>query len=112
MSKWSTIRPRSRLCRSAQRNTAIKVYAKLPGWFTVSTPLGGYNPDWAVLVEKEGGRASVFRRRDQEWAFCRRLARQGGAKIQCGKAHFRAVRVSESPAEYVVPNSVADILNR
>jgi hypothetical protein len=37
-----------------EKNTAIKVYAKLPGWFTVPTPLGSYNPDWAVLVEKDG----------------------------------------------------------
>jgi type III restriction enzyme len=32
-------------------NESVKVYAKLPGWFRVPTPLGTYNPDWAVLVE-------------------------------------------------------------
>jgi hypothetical protein len=32
------------------KNESIKVYAKLPGWFKVPTPLGSYNPDWAVLV--------------------------------------------------------------
>jgi type III restriction enzyme len=35
-----------------EKNEAVKVYAKLPGWFKVPTPLGTYNPDWAVLVEK------------------------------------------------------------
>jgi type III restriction enzyme len=34
-----------------EKNEAVKVYAKLPGWFKVPTPLGSYNPDWAVLVE-------------------------------------------------------------
>jgi type III restriction enzyme len=34
-----------------EKNEAIKVYAKLPGWFRVPTPLGPYDPDWAVLVE-------------------------------------------------------------
>ena len=29
-----------------EKNTAVKVYAKLPGWFAVPTPLGSYNPDW------------------------------------------------------------------
>ena len=29
-----------------EKNDAVKVYAKLPGWFTVKTPLGNYNPDW------------------------------------------------------------------
>jgi type III restriction enzyme len=33
-----------------EKNTAIKVYAKLPGWFKVPTPLGTYNPDWAVQI--------------------------------------------------------------
>ena len=40
-----------------EKNTAVRVYAKLPGWFRVPTPLGSYNPDWAVLVDSdEGGR--------------------------------------------------------
>src|SRR5262249_35937810 len=37
-----------------EKNTAVRVYAKLPGWFQVPTPLGTYNPDWAVLVEHDG----------------------------------------------------------
>jgi len=43
-----------------ENNEAIKVYAKLPGWFRVSTPLGPYNPDWAVLVEKDGAERLYF----------------------------------------------------
>ena len=38
-----------------EKNEAIKVYAKLPGWFRVPTPLGPYNPDWAVPVKTEDG---------------------------------------------------------
>jgi type III restriction enzyme len=33
-------------------NTDVKVYVKLPGWFTVPTPLGSYNPDWASLLTR------------------------------------------------------------
>ena len=29
----------------------VKLYIKLPGWFTVQTPIGQYNPDWAVVIE-------------------------------------------------------------
>lgn len=32
----------------------VKVYAKLPRKFQIETPLGSYNPDWAVMVEREG----------------------------------------------------------
>ena len=38
-----------------EKNTAVKVYAKLPGWFRVPTPLGSYNPDWAVLIDSDEG---------------------------------------------------------
>ncbi len=27
----------------------IKLFVKLPGWFRVETPIGEYNPDWAIL---------------------------------------------------------------
>ena len=37
-----------------EKNEAVKIYAKLPGWFKVPTPLGTYNPDWAVLVQADG----------------------------------------------------------
>ena len=41
-------------------NAAVKLYAKLPGWFKVPTPLGSYNPDWAVLIDRDGGGAAVL----------------------------------------------------
>ena len=43
-----------------EHNDAVKVYAKLPGWFTVPTPLGSYNPDWAVVVDIEGEERLYF----------------------------------------------------
>lgn len=43
-----------------EKNDAIRVYAKLSGWFTVPTPLGPYNPDWAVLVQTDDGERVYF----------------------------------------------------
>ena len=43
-----------------EKNTAVKVYAKLPGWFVVPTPLGSYNPDWAVLIDSDEGERLYF----------------------------------------------------
>ena len=45
----------ARFADQLERNTAVKLYAKLPGWFTVPTPLGSYNPDWAVLMTSDVG---------------------------------------------------------
>ena len=39
--------------RKFEANNRVKVYAKLPSWFKIDTPLGPYNPDWAVFIEKE-----------------------------------------------------------
>jgi type III restriction enzyme len=43
-----------------EKSEAVKLYAKLPGWFKVPTPLGTYNPDWAVLIEKDGAERLYF----------------------------------------------------
>ena len=40
--------------RSFEQSDDVKVYARLPDWFKIDTPLGSYNPDWAVLVEMDG----------------------------------------------------------
>ena len=34
-------------------NPSVKYFLKLPRWFKVDTPLGGYNPDWAVVWEDD-----------------------------------------------------------
>ncbi len=34
-------------------NEDAKFFVKLPAWFRVDTPLGAYNPDWAILTERE-----------------------------------------------------------
>ncbi|MBM5810910.1 MAG: restriction endonuclease subunit R [Gammaproteobacteria bacterium] len=94
-----------------EKNEAVKVYAKLPGWFTVSTPLGSYNPDWAVLVEKDGAeRLYLVVVETKSGLFLDDLREKEGAKIECGKAHFRALQVRETPARYVVARSVGDLL--
>jgi type III restriction enzyme len=93
-----------------EKNDAIKIYAKLPGWFTVPTPLGPYNPDWAVLVEKDGVERLYLVVETKSSLFSDELRDKEGAKIECGKAHFEALRVRETPARYVVARSVDDIL--
>ena len=43
-----------------ENNEDVKMYVKLPDWFKVDTPLGRYNPDWAVLIEKDGAERLYF----------------------------------------------------
>ena len=93
-----------------EKNDAIKLYAKLPGWFKVPTPLGSYNPDWAVLVEQDGAQRLYFVVETKSSLFTDDLRDKESAKIACGKAHFQALAVGENPARYVVARSVNDVL--
>lgn len=69
----------------------IKLFIKLPPWFQVETPVGSYNPDWAIvkdgdtkvyLVRETKGTKEELKLRSSEWM-----------KIQCGKAHFASLGV-------------------
>ncbi len=93
-----------------EKNTAVKVYAKLPGWFRVPTPLGSYNPDWAVLVETDEGTRLYFVVETKGGLFTDDLRDKERAKIECGKAHFEALKVGEKPAVYKVARSLNDLL--
>ncbi len=93
-----------------EANEAVKVYAKLPGWFTVSTPLGGYNPDWAVLVEADGQKKLYLVVETKGSAWWDDLRHVEGAKIKCGQKHFAEIAVGENPAQYVKAVTVDDML--
>ena len=79
----------SSLAKEFERNKQVKVYAKLPGWFRIDTPLGSYNPDWAVLFEMEG-EEQLFFIVESKGATGLELNRSSElGKIKCGKAHFK-----------------------
>ena len=94
-----------------EKNNAVKVYAKLPGWFKVPTPLGSYNPDWAVLVDSDGGERLYFVVETKGSAFLEDLRAPESAKIKCGKEHFKALGVvRESPVQYAVVPDLETLL--
>jgi type III restriction enzyme len=95
-----------------EKNEAVKVYAKLPGWFKVPTPLGTYNPDWAVLVEKDGAERLYFVVETKSSLFTDDLRDKESAKIECGKAHFKALAVGERPADFVTARNIDDLMAR
>ncbi len=67
----------------------IKLFVKLPRWFIVETPIGEYNPDWAIvkqdeqtiyLVKETKGNRDYLKLRNSE-----------ADKVRCGQKHFRAL---------------------
>ena len=93
-----------------EKSEAIKLYAKLPSWFKVPTPLGSYNPDWAILVEEDNAQRLYFVVETKGSLFTDDLRDKESARIECGKAHFKALEAGESPARYVVARSLDDLL--
>lgn len=93
-----------------EKNEAVKVYAKLPGWFKINTPLGSYNPDWAVLVDEGGTERLYFVVETKGKTEELDLRGSEYGKIQCGKQHFKSIAVREQPAEYIAATSVDDLM--
>ena len=89
---------------------SVKVYAKLPGWFKVPTPLGSYNPDWAVLIQDDDGERLYFVVETKGSLFADDLRAREAAKIECGRAHFDALKDGASPAQYRVKRTLDELL--
>ena len=95
-----------------EKNGAIKVYAKLPGWFRVPTPLGPYNPDWAVLVDRDGIDRLYFVVETKSSLFTDDLRDVESGKIKCGEAHFAELARHNSPAaRFVKATKLGDVFS-
>jgi type III restriction enzyme len=94
-----------------EKNDGVVLYAKLPSWFKVPTPLGPYNPDWAILLDRDGVQRLYFVVETKSSLFTDDLRDKESAKIECGKAHFNALGVGENPARYLVATSFGDVLS-
>lgn len=96
-----------------EKNEAVKVYAKLPGWFRVPTPLGFYNPDWAVLVDKDGSERLYFVVETKSSLFTDDLRDRESAKIKCGEAHFAELAKNNShAARFIKATKLDDVLSQ
>jgi type III restriction enzyme len=83
----------------------VGLFAKLPADFRIDTPLGTYNPDWAVA----GGQscAPTIHLVSESKSDFTALRDNEAAKVRCGEAHFKAIGV-----DYVKAVNAEDILIR
>ena len=70
----------------------IKLFVKLPRWFEIDTPVGKYNPDWAIL--KEGDRTLYLVRETKGTTDFLKLRTSEADKVRCGQRHFEALGVN------------------
>lgn len=87
------------IARLLDSDDKVKFFCKLPRWFRVATPLGTYNPDWAVVVEET---QKLYLVRETKSTLDRDKRRESeNKKVDCGKAHFNALGVNFKDATNV-----------
>jgi len=87
----------------------VSIYVKLPKGFYISTPVGRYNPDWAIAFNKGTVKHIYFVAETKGSLSKMDLRLIEGAKIHCAREHFKAISTNE--VKYDVVNSYADLMN-
>jgi type III restriction enzyme len=77
--------------RKLDTRTDIKLFVKLPGWFEIDTPVGKYNPDWAVV--KHDGQAMYLVRETKGTKDFLKLRTSEADKVRCGQKHFETLGI-------------------
>lgn len=62
----------------------IEFFFKLPFWFKINTPIGTYNPDWAIVFKGEKKIYFVAETKGEG-----EIRRSEELKIKCGTEHFK-----------------------
>jgi type III restriction enzyme len=70
----------------------IKLFVKLPRWFEIDTPIGKYNPDWAIL--KQNDETLYLVRETKSTKDFLKLRTTEADKVRCGQKHFDAIGTS------------------
>lgn len=83
--------PEERFARDLETRTDIKLFVKLPSWFKVETPIGTYNPDWAIVKEPDEDQKLYLVRETKSDLDEDKRRKEENVKIKCGEAHFEVL---------------------
>jgi type III restriction enzyme len=78
--------------RKLDERQDIRLFVKLPAWFKIDTPVGEYNPDWAIIKHHD---ETVYMIRETKGTrdFLK-LRNVESDKVRCGYKHFEEIGVS------------------
>lgn len=76
----------SQFAKDCETSEQVEFYFKLPFWFKIPTPIGTYNPDWAVVMKEE--KKIYFVAETKSTTDIDKLRKEEQQKIQCGERHF------------------------
>lgn len=88
----------------------VVVYVKLPKGFYISTPVGKYNPDWAIAFNKEHIKHIYFIAETKGSMETLELREIESAKIKCARKHFAAI--SNEEVRYDVVSNYGELITK
>ena len=91
-------------------NADVAVYVKLPDGFYISTPVGKYNPDWAIAFYEGKVKHIYFIAETKGDLSSMQLRQVESSKIHCAREHFKAI--SGDHVVYDVVDSYKTLLER
>ena len=85
--------------KELEESDKVKLFVKLPQWFVVETPVGEYNPDWAVVLEERDTQGKIREKLYlvRETKFVTNLDNLRPSekhKIKCAEEHFKTIDVN------------------
>jgi type III restriction enzyme len=94
-----------------EKQDMVQVYTKLPRGFYINTPMGHYNPDWAVVFKEDSGVRHIYFIAETKGSIIEADLRDvEKAKIACATKHFQSIGASD--VQYDVVNSWDTLYNK
>ena len=87
----------------------VAVYVKLPNGFYINTPVGHYNPDWAISFKKGTVKHIYFVAETKGSMDTMQLKEMESSKIHCAREHFKAI--SSDSVKYDVVHTYEDLMD-
>lgn len=99
-----------KFAQALEESNSVAVYVKLPKGFYISTPMGRYNPDWAIAFYEEGIKHIYFVAETKGSMNSLQLRLIEEKKIECARKHFEAI--SGGNVVYDVVDSYDTLLHK
>lgn len=99
-----------RFADELEQQEMVEVYTKLPRGFYISTPMGKYNPDWAIAFREGSVKHIYFVAETKGSEDVSQLREVEQNKIECARRHFASI--SDSTVKFDVVSSYSSLYNK
>lgn len=99
-----------RFAEELEQQEIVEVYTKLPRGFYISTPMGRYNPDWAIAFREGSVKHIYFVAETKGSEDVTQLREVEQNKIECARRHFASI--SDSTVKFDVVSSYSILYNK